>query len=75
MPPKKKRSLTLSGAQLIARGDVIQVMEGGGPIKCRVLSCLAAEDGGCYAALEVLEGDNKGKRIETLLRPGQDDPQ
>jgi len=71
MSPKKERSLTLSGGQLIARGDVIQVMDGGIPVKCRVLSCLAAEAGACYASLEILEGEKEGQRVETVLRPGE----
>ena len=58
------------GTQLLERGEVIQFMDKGELLKCRVLSCLAVEGGGCYAALEVLEGDRKGERIETKLRTG-----
>lgn len=65
----KTREVTLRGSQLLARGDIIQVMDQGQPTKCRVLSCLGRDDGACMAALEILEGGRKGQRIQTLLRP------
>jgi hypothetical protein len=61
--------VTLRGSQLLARGDIIQVMDQGKLIKCRVLSCLGREDGSCMAAVEILEGERTGQRIQTLLRP------
>jgi len=65
----KTREVTLRGSQLLARGDIIHVMDQGRLTKCRVLSCLAHEEGSCMAALEILEGERKGQRIQTLLRP------
>ena len=53
---EKKYRSTVRGGQLLAPGDVIQVMDQGSPVKCRVLSCLAVEGGGCLAGLEILEG-------------------
>ncbi len=72
MAREKKPKSTLSGGQLLAPGDVIQVMDKGSPVKCRVLSCLAAEGGGCLAGLEILEGDRKGERIQTTLRASEE---
>lgn len=69
MPRKRKAEITMSGGQLLGSGDVIQVMEQGRPVKCLVLSCLGKEDGTCLASLEILEGERKGKRISTTLRP------
>lgn len=68
MSRKKKEKLTLEGGQLLARGDVIQLQDGGETVKCRVLSCLAAEGGGCFAGLEVVEGPRTGERINAKLR-------
>jgi hypothetical protein len=66
---KRKREFALRGAQLLARGDIIHVMDKGQLLKCRVLSCLGTEDGSCLASLEILEEDRKGQRLETVLRP------
>ena len=71
----KKRVVTLRGSQLLARGDVIRIMDDEGPIKCRVLSCLAKDDGSCAASLEILEGDRTGQRIQTVLRPAEQVPE
>jgi hypothetical protein len=71
VPRKKAREFTIRGGQLLARGDVIQLMDDGTLLKCRVLSCLAADEGKCYCALEIIEGERKGERIETLLRAGE----
>ncbi|MBI4966300.1 MAG: hypothetical protein HY913_23680 [Desulfomonile tiedjei] len=73
--PKKKDKATIEGRQLLAQGDVIQVMDKSVPVKCRVLSCLAIEGGGCLAGLEILEGERKGERISTKLRPCAEAPQ
>jgi hypothetical protein len=62
----------MSGGQLIASGDIIRVMDQGSPVQCRVLSCLATEDGACLASLEVLEGDRKGEKISATLRAAED---
>jgi hypothetical protein len=70
MPRKKKAEITMRGSQLLAAGDIIQVMDEGTPVKCRVLSCLGTDDGACLASLEILEGERKGDRIRTTLRPG-----
>ena len=70
MAKKKDRKIKLRGGQLLAGGDIIHVMDQGTPVKCRVCSCLAMEDGRCLASLEILEGDKRGERIETVLRPG-----
>jgi hypothetical protein len=71
MARRKKEKLTVQGGELLTSGDVIQLMDGGKTVKCRVLSVLAAEGGGCFAALEILEGERKGERIETRLRAGE----
>ncbi len=68
MPRKKKAEITMRGSQLLAAGDIIQVMDNGTPVKCRVLSCLGADDGACLASLEILEGERKGDRVQTTLR-------
>jgi hypothetical protein len=70
MPRKRKVEMTMRGGQLLGSGDIIQVMEEGGPVKCRVLSCLGMEDGSCLASLEILEGERKGERMRTTLRSG-----
>jgi len=74
MAPRKKDKVAVQGAQMLARGDVIHVMDQGAVVRCRVLSVIAAESGGCFAALEILEGERKGQRIETLLRPRDPEP-
>lgn len=71
MAERKKEKLTIQGGELLARGDVIQLMDRGEAVKCRVLSVLTAQGGGCFTALEILEGDRKGERIEARLRAGE----
>jgi hypothetical protein len=71
---EKKYKSTLRGGQLLAPGDVIQVMDQGSPVKCRLLSCLAGEGGAFLASLEILEGDRKGERIQTTLRASEKQP-
>lgn len=63
----------MSGGQLIASGDVIRVMDQGSVVECRVLSCLATEDGACLASLEILSGERKGEKISATLR-ASDEP-
>lgn len=60
----------IKGGMLIQRGEVIQLMDQGSPVRCRVISCLAMKEGSCWATLEILEGDRSGVRIEARLRPG-----
>ncbi len=72
MAREKKYKSTLRAGQLLASGDVIQVMDQGSPVRCRVLSCLAVEGGGCLAGLEILEGKRKGERIQTTLRTSEE---
>ena len=74
MAKEKKHRITLSGGQLLAPGDVIQVMDRRELVKCRVLSCLAVEGGGCLAGLEIIEGKRKGQRMEAVLRAGEGQP-
>lgn len=74
MAKKKEWTKTMRGTQLMSPGDVIQLMDGGSPIQCKILSWLANEDGSCMASLEVLEGDRKGERFQTRLRAGQGPP-
>ncbi len=74
MAKEKKYKSSLRGEQLLAPGDVIQVMDRGSHVKCRVLSCLALEGGGCLASLEILEGERKGERIQATLRTGKEQP-
>jgi hypothetical protein len=69
---KKKEKVLMRGSQLIARGDIVRVMDKGSPIQCRVLSCLATADGACVAGLEILEGERKGERITATLRAGEE---
>lgn len=75
MPKKKEWTKTMEGGQLLAQGDVIQVMDKGVPVKCRVLSSLAVDDGSCLASLEILEGERTGEKISTKLRTCQPGPQ
>jgi hypothetical protein len=58
----------MRGSQLITRGEVIRLMEDGALVKCRVLSCVATEGGGCLAGLEILEGNRIGETITAKLR-------
>ncbi|MFH1114507.1 MAG: hypothetical protein V1792_11350 [Pseudomonadota bacterium] len=73
MAKKKEREFMLKGGQLLAVGDIIRIGERDSPLKCRVLSCLGTDDGGCLASLEVLDGERKGERIKTRLMPGNPD--
>jgi len=68
MPREKDWTKTMRGRQLMAPGDVIDFIDQGGPVKCRVLSCLALDDGSCLASLEVLEGERQGHRLEKKLK-------
>ena len=72
MARKKEPGICMSGGQLIASGDIIKVMDQESLIQCRVLSCLATEDGACLASLEVLEGARKGEKISATLRAGEE---
>ena len=72
MARKKEWTKTMRGTQLLAPGDVIQLMDQGTVLKCRVLSCLAAEDGGCLASVEIIEGARKGEKIRATLRAGSE---
>lgn len=74
MAREKKQKSTLSGGQLLAPGDVIQVMDRGSLVKCRVLSCLALDTGASLVNLEILEGERKGERIQAKLRASQERP-
>lgn len=65
--PKKKHAM-LPGSQLIARGDVITMMDDDVPLKCLVLSCIGDDQGKCLATVEILEGPRKGERIGATLR-------
>jgi hypothetical protein len=71
MAKKKEREFILKGKQLLASGDIIRIGDPESPLKCRVLSCLGTDDGGCVASLEVLEGERKGERIRTKLTPAR----
>jgi len=71
MPRKKARELTIRGDQLLACGDVIQLMDNDQLVRCRVRSCLVADEERCFCVLEIIEGKRKGERIETFLRAGE----
>lgn len=71
MARKKEWTRTMRGTQLLAAGDLIQLMDQGTVLKCRVLSCLATEDGGCLASVEIIEGERTGEKIRTVLRAGE----
>jgi len=71
MARKKERDFVLKGGQLLASGDIIHIGDRESPLKCRVLSCLGTNDGGCLASLEVLDGERKGERIKTKLMPAR----
>lgn len=70
MAKTKERQVTLRGDQLLARGDVINISEGGSMVKCRVLSCLGVQGGDFVAGLEIIEGERAGERFTTRLRAG-----
>jgi hypothetical protein len=72
MPRNKEPGICMKGGQLIAQGDLIRIMDQGSTVQCRVLSCLAAEDGACLARLEILEGERKGEKISATLRAGDE---
>ncbi len=63
----------MRGTQLVAPGDVIQLMDQGSLLKCQVLSSLATPDGGFYANVQIVEGDRKGEKISAKLRPGTEE--
>ncbi|MGC8659579.1 MAG: hypothetical protein ACP5U1_10945 [Desulfomonilaceae bacterium] len=67
MRKPKQKQVSLRGDQLMSAGDIITLMDEGIPIKCKVISCLGANDGSCFANLEILEGPRKGNRIQTSL--------
>ena len=69
----KEWTKTMAGSQLLSSGDIIQLMDQGAPVTCRVLSCLATDDGSCFASLEIIEGERKGEKISTKLRAGTED--
>lgn len=71
MARKKEWTKTMRGTQLLAPGDLIQLMDQGTVLKCRVLSCLATEDGGCLASVEIIEGARRGEKIRTVLKAGK----
>lgn len=74
MAKRKDWTKTMRGTQLLAPGEVILLMDQGAPLKCRVLSCLAAEDGGCLASVEVVEGERQGEKIRAMLKAGKIPP-
>jgi hypothetical protein len=63
----KKEKLLMSGGQLVARGDIITVGEGGEMVRCRVLSCIAVGNT-CAASLEALEGPRKGEKFQATIK-------
>lgn len=67
MAKDKSWTKTMKGGQLVSAGELIDLMDKGSLLKCRVLACVATEDGGCLANLEVAEGDRSGERISTKL--------
>ncbi len=71
MRKRKDRELSLTGGQLMARGDVITMLDGDTPVKCMVLSCVGNNEGSCLATVEFLEGPKKGSRISATLRAGE----
>lgn len=74
MARKKEWTKTMRGTQLLAPGDVIQLMDQGTVLKCRVLSCLASEEGGCLASVEIIEGERKGEKIRATLKAAEGAP-
>ena len=71
---KKEWTKTMHGKQLLSTGDIVRLMDGEDLLKCKVLACLAAEDGSCYASVEVIEGPRKGERIKSVMQSGMDQP-
>lgn len=71
MRKPKNRQVMLSGAQLLARGDIITMMDEDVPVKCMVMSCIGDNQGTCLATVEILEGPRKGSRISASLRAGE----
>mgnify|MGYP006876617253 CR=1 FL=1 len=65
--PKKKHTM-LPGSQLIARGDIITMMDDDVAVKCKVLSCIGGDQGKCFASVEILDGPRKGQKIGATLR-------
>jgi hypothetical protein len=63
---------TMRGEQLVSPGDIIEINDKGDQLKCRVLSCLAVEDGGCVASVVVLEGPKKGDKLQGYLKSKQE---
>jgi hypothetical protein len=59
---------TMRRDQLVSPGDIIEIKEDQDLLKCRVLSCLAVEDGGCVASVVVLDGPRKGDKIQGYLK-------
>jgi hypothetical protein len=74
MRKPKTRQVMLSGAQLLAQGDIITMMDQEVPVKCRVLSCVGDNQGKCLATVEILDGPKKGERISASLRVGEKTP-
>jgi hypothetical protein len=74
MGREPKQKVKIKGSQLLARGDIVRVMEEGSLVKCKVLSCVAAEGGGFHASLEIMEGDRSGERIAATLKPAEGPP-
>ncbi len=70
MPKKREWTKLTRGSQLVGPGDVIQLMEDGTLLTCKVLACLALEEGRCQASVEVIEGPRKGERIRSVIRAG-----
>jgi hypothetical protein len=68
MPKKREWTKSTRGSQLIGPGDVIRLMEDGTPLTCKVLACIAMEEGRCRASLEVIEGPRTGERIRSVIR-------
>lgn len=66
---KKEKVIMASGGQLVARGDIITIDEGGELVRCRVLSCIAVGDR-CAASLEALEGPHKGEKFQATIKAG-----
>jgi hypothetical protein len=74
MAGRKKEKLSLTGGQLLTRGDVVRVMDEGSAVRCRVLSTIAGPDGACHASLEILEGPKAGQRMRATLKAGGTEP-
>lgn len=63
---------TMRGNQLMSPGETIEIMDNDDKLQCRVLSCLAVEDGGCVASVVVLDGPRKGEKIQGYLKSDPD---